>query len=207
MALITVADLKTYLGITSASEDTFLALLVSGVDAAVKRYLNREIESATYTGEVYDGSGGMSLFLEEFPVTAISEVKVSDDFFGGYDNTTGAFESANLVWVRNTDYIVRRLDESERNVGELISTRGVWPEGVANVRVTYTAGYTTVPQAIQQACFLICKELRQSRDASGNLKSETLGDYSYTVLSSADEGGASIATAKSLLGPYRKMMG
>ena len=28
----------------------------------------------------------------------------------------------------------------------------IWPVGIANFRVQYTAGYTTVPEAVQEAC-------------------------------------------------------
>jgi hypothetical protein len=28
----------------------------------------------------------------------------------------------------------------------------IWPVGVANFRIQYTAGYTTIPEAVQEAC-------------------------------------------------------
>ena len=49
MALTTLADLKTYLGISDSSEDALLNLLIADADAAILGYIGRTIEQATLT--------------------------------------------------------------------------------------------------------------------------------------------------------------
>jgi hypothetical protein len=78
-----------------------------------------------------------------------------------------------------TDYYLLAPDE-DRNVGILFAP-GTWIEGTQNIFVDYTAGYSTVPDAIVDACIqLVVWKYRQSQRDSG-LKSESLGDYSFTA--------------------------
>lgn len=60
----------------------------------------------------------------------------------------------------------------------------LFPKGMGNVKVTGTYGWSDCPPAIKQAAIILC---RYENDPtlysvrSGNLKSEKLGDYSYTL--------------------------
>jgi hypothetical protein len=53
------------------------------------------------------------------------------------------------------------------------------PRGSLNVRVQYTAGYNVIPEDLQDACGLLAASLYSNPASAGELKSETLGDYSY----------------------------
>ena len=75
MALTTLADLKTYLGISDSSEDALLNLLIADADAAILGYIGRTIEQATLT-EYYSGDGPQMLVLKQRPVTAVTSVHV-----------------------------------------------------------------------------------------------------------------------------------
>ena len=67
--------------------------------------------------------------------------------------------------------------------GDLIPrTEGpVWPRGVGNILVKYTAGFNPIPAPIRFAVALYCDWLRVSVGTGGVIKtSESLGNYSYS---------------------------
>ena len=75
MALTTIDAFKTHLGMESfdTTLDPQLNQIIAGVDAAIKKQLKQQFESATYT-EYYDGSGTESLYLRQTPVSATGPV-------------------------------------------------------------------------------------------------------------------------------------
>ena len=83
-------------------------------------------------------------------------------------------------------YLKKGTSES-RNPG-ILYYRGGFPGGLQNIFVTYVAGYTTIPAALEEACIrLVSLRYGQSERAdSGDLKKETLGDYSYEKFDLAD---------------------
>lgn len=60
----------------------------------------------------------------------------------------------------------------------LLST---FPPGFQNLRVQYTAGYNTVPYDVQQACLVTIKAMVYQLQQSGQFKSESVKDWSYTL--------------------------
>lgn len=63
--------------------------------------------------------------------------------------------------------------------GEIVSPSG-FDYGYQNYRVVYQAGYSTVPEAIQQATAALAVSVYNGRGVNANLASENLGSYSYT---------------------------
>jgi len=57
-----------------------------------------------------------------------------------------------------------------------------WTQGYQNVFVNYTAGYTEVPDDLEQVCLEVVKDMYDAAQTDGMLQSEKLGDYSYTRL-------------------------
>ncbi len=214
MALTTLADLKTYLGISDTSEDSLLNLLIADADAAILGYIGRTIEQATLT-EYYSGDASQMLVLKQRPVTAVTSVHVDDSGYAGQGS--GAFASA-TEWTAGTDFYIRTEVENESNTGELVAikgpgtftadhqpkTWGEWPDGTGNVKVIYVAGYATVPSDIAGACRILVAWMRASRDNGMPVKSEKLGSYSYTLLD--DTGIPELATIRGICNRYRNMI-
>lgn len=199
MLLIETADLKTWLGITGDSENAFLARLAAGLDAAARSYLRRNILSAEYT-RYLDGLGRKWLYLPEYPVTAIADLRVAMPPWGGVGNDN-AFPTA-AIWARNSDFIADTLDESEENQGRLTSIRTAWPRGIANIKVQFTAGYAAVPQDLKLALCQFASQIRAARDKGMVTASETLGDYSYQLMSF--DKSTDLGDARSILRRYKK---
>ncbi len=68
-------------------------------------------------------------------------------------------------------------------------TEGIFPRGFNNVQVIGTHGESSVPEAIKQAGIAFAKWENDpaSEAAAGLMKSEKIGDYSYTNMISAEE--------------------
>ena len=124
--LTTVAAVKAYLRITVSTDDALFTAGILSASAWIRSYLNRDITSTTYT-EYKDGTGTQTLMLGQYPITTVSSI------------TSGG------VAVDLTNVVSRN--------GLIIRTDGQkWLAGYANIVVTYTAGYASVPYDIAAAC-------------------------------------------------------
>jgi hypothetical protein len=72
------------------------------------------------------------------------------------------------------------------------------------VFVDYTAGFATIPDALEWVCLTITKMLYDKIKKDLNLQSETLGDYSYTAAAAA-AGFIVPAEMRGILDPYKRM--
>lgn len=145
--LLTLQDAKDHLSVDGNEFDAVIeslvesaTLLCEGADPGC----DRPLASRSFT-EVYDGYGCLSLHLRQFPVTAITTV----EFWNGSDwdpQTT------------STPYVVQPVKDT-------IAYRDlVFPWGIQNVRVTYTAGLSSIPKALKDACRIALKALWDVRD-------------------------------------------
>lgn len=248
-ALITLSQAKCYLSITNESSDAVLEALIERATGFLERYTNRKLYTRSYTREVYYGTGGPNLILDQYPATTISRVSIGRTNAFSIKNTTAtnhatveitatalkysadgaaatsllfaSYATINLLiaalpagWTatllssthgtrKASDLLVRPgmyckspavayceipndeltdyqlISPSEdRNYGILYNPSG-WTRGMEYF-VDYTAGYTTVPYALEEATLLLVAYRYNQRDQDTSIKSETLGDYSYT---------------------------
>lgn len=214
--LTTLDDFKTHLGITSDDEDTRLATVLCGIEQAVKDYCGNDILSAEAT-EYYDGTGDGELVLKRRPVTAISTVRV--DAQGAYGNGSNVFGDT-TEWEFGSGYTIGSLVETSRqNDGILKSLKGrapgwamrpglgEWPEGVGNIKVTYTAGYSSTPDDLKLAIFQLGSAawaMTEERSAAP-VSEETIGRYSYKLMTGEEQSvnGIDVVSARSILNRYR----
>jgi hypothetical protein len=134
MSLVTTANYKYYLGIgqSETTKDTELALLISSVEKRVKEFLNRDLEWAVYTDEIYDGSNKNCLILRQFPIIHVSAVKV-------YEGIDSVNAETWTTLVEHTDYD-RMIIPVEAHLFYLDGYRFV--KQFQNYKITYYAGYT-----------------------------------------------------------------
>lgn len=83
-----------------------------------------------------------------------------------------------------------RLDayEVDYKGGEIYRSIG-FGHGWRNIYVNYNGGYTTIPADLEQIAIEIVSDVYGSRTVNNALKSEKIGDYSYT-LSDGSSGGS-----------------
>lgn len=78
-----------------------------------------------------------------------------------------------------------------------------WPVGHGNVKVTFTAGYSSVPADLADAVNQIAIFRYSYRKMAGPMQSESLGDYSYSLAALNNE--PMLGTARSILAGYREL--
>lgn len=132
--LITRAEYKNYLGITSTNKDAELDLLIPKVSSLVKTYCRRSFidyydEAKT---EIFDG-GFSEIILKETPVVSIQQFSRSTDYGKTYTALTRYTD-----WVEDGDTI--------RSIATPI-----FAQYIKGYRVIYTAGYETVPEDLKLA--------------------------------------------------------
>lgn len=156
MALTTTAAVKLYKGLTGNELDALIDALVPRASAAIETYLSRKIESQAHI-EYRDGNNGVTLPLRQAPVTAVAAVLVD-----GVAIPSGGFTQPG--W---------------RIAGQMLVLNGYrFTVGHGNVEIQYTAGYSTVPADIEQACIetvVLALERRSHIDVSSkSLAGETV---------------------------------
>lgn len=176
-ALISLADLKAYLSadtadefLTDTSTDNELERIINSASLFANRYTGVELLSRSQT-EYYDGDGGQTLFLDNFPVTSsVSELAL-------YIDIDRVYAASSKV---DSDKIILYADRGKIVVEDTIFTRG--PQ---SVKITYTAGYSlaSVPADLAYAIKLICAAMwKKKKDKLTNIASLTVEGQSITLV-------------------------
>lgn len=209
MALTTLQELKTYLGITSTSEDDRLNAFIAQATAVINNFCVRRLEDANYT-EYYEGNNRREFALKQYPVNSITSIHLdSDGYYGHGDN---AFSSDDLL-VLGTDYtynsvtgIVYKLSGSwpaVRVAYDQATQVGQFEHGLGNIKVIYNAGYTTIPDDLKYAANNFIAMMRRTAGTGGTFQSESFDYYSYSLPSTAEDEKI-IGSIRNILSKYRK---
>jgi len=165
-ALCSLDSLKEVLGITDNSQDTLLTNIINRSTDTIESYCNnRRFKSTVYTNEEYDGTGTRYINARQYPITAVTAYEENDGSVGTTD--WNALQS---------DYV--KYIEDGHGPGQFYHEGG-FERGPKNYRFTYTAGYATIPYDLEEACLELSVWFYKQRQSMG-MKSETLGEYSYT---------------------------
>jgi len=149
--LTTTALVKTYEGITAATDDTLIGYLIEKVTALFESYCGRKFLTRVYDPDslsepdisqddcILDGLENplnrKILYLPQRPIITITTVKINET---AYTESTDVYTSG---W-----YI------HNRKAGAL-GLRGYdWLAGARNIKIKYTAGYATIPYDLAYAC-------------------------------------------------------
>lgn len=198
--------------ITWISRDKFSVAVdnSAGIAGTTGRYVR------SYT-EFYNGTGTPDLFLRNRPVTAVSSVYLDNNAYSGQG--TDPFPSTTLL-TAGTDYMLDLQSSGMCKSGRLIRLSGGWPAlkvatagrlvartdiGRGNIKVTYTAGYTTIPDDLQSAVAMLVQVLRKTTKKGLPITSESLDYYSYQ-LASDSEATQQLGSMKQILASYKRLV-
>lgn len=136
--LITLAEYKAYIGITSTNQDSVINTLIPQVSALVKNICRRTfLDYVDETKvEVSKGSPTNRIILQETPVLQVSSVEFSIDYGLTY-----------LTLVEYVDYVI----DQDADAVEIIATPYFGYIKTNAFKVTYTAGYETIPSDLKLA--------------------------------------------------------
>jgi len=192
--LIQISDLEIYLqkSITGGTDEDKYTFLITAVQDLADSICNRTLEETTYTGEVYDGTGTDELYLNNYPVVSVSEVKYGWIWDGSSRST-----------MASTDYLL------DSDIGRLTF-------GFNSVKknqmfeISYIAGYSsdpsneTTPWDLKKILMDEIENQMNKTFTSSEIKSETLGDYSYQKFSPTEIENVSESIFAQKLRPYIK---
>lgn len=175
-AFATPAELASWLQVPSV--DTATATLALNVaSAAIRGQAGWSITQEVVTAAVVDGPGGVTIWLATPRLTAVALVKE---------------EGVTLTVVTDYDW---KAD------GRLVRVGGVWSCKPRAIELTYTHGYSTVPDDIKGLCLQVAGRLYHNPDT---LRSYTVGGVSETFAGAVGELGLPLnLTEMELLSPYR----
>lgn len=157
--LTTVDAVKSWAGIHDTTRDVLIGRLITAASTHIKNVLSRDILSASYN-ERYDGNGRYTMVVRNYPITAISSLKIDnqtipaspDGYANGYYFTPDAASAFRIVLFGY-----------------------VFSKGILNVALAYTAGFAAVPADIAQTCVrMVTMSLKEPQYIG--IKSQTLAE-------------------------------
>jgi len=149
LSLIDLGRARRFLKAEAHDTDDEIARLCEAVTAAFENETDRKLVKRTYTNELYDGKSKPRLLLRQWPVALADVTKVEFSF----SNLASDFEVEDL-----TNLVV------DHDARTLIFLGRSFPRGTANVRVTYSAGYSPVPHDLEQAALIQLAHEFRARD-------------------------------------------
>jgi len=156
MAYCTAADVKTYLGVSGAGDDTLIGTLIDAAQAAIDTYTSRTFEAAADSTRYFDAAGEHitrgHLYVDGdlCQITTVtngdSVVVASDEYTTMPRNVTPFFglrllSNSNIIWTYTDEYI------------NAITIVGRWAFSV------------TAPDDIAQACIRLASFYYRQKDA------------------------------------------
>ena len=156
-ALITVAELRSYIGQSSTESDGLLELLINAVSQECDRYCARALKQATYTNLYLDGNGEKTLDLPSWPAASLGTV--TED---GTALVSGLDDDYTL-YTSDSDAYLRRIT-------------GTWLYGPKTVLISSVAlGYATIPSDLKLAA------MKQTALEWQRMKKKEWGETSRSV--------------------------
>jgi hypothetical protein len=182
--LASLADLKSFLGISTTDNDTLLTEILEYVDQYVKTYTGRSFEEAAVSNEIFNTNGLKRIFAVKEP-----PIKESPTPTVTYDG----------VAVSTDDY-------------EILYDEGLFvfdsppARAVKKLLISYTGGYATIPADLQLATIKISAGIFKNRKSTSGATSKKLGDFSINYGESGDSDlDAVIQNNLSILDMYRRI--
>lgn len=159
--LTTLAKVKTALEITGTDDDTYLEALIDRVSEIIEAYCDREFNSESRE-EIFDGTGTDDYITDEWPINSITSLSIRQSTLNEDDWET-----------LDSEYYHYYGDQG------VVHYLNGFLKGVKNYKIVYTAGYTEVPDDLEQAAIDMISYYYNKRK-SKNVQSESIGDYSIT---------------------------
>lgn len=153
-ALTDVASVKESLGITNDTQNNLIIRKINQATEMIEGFCglarDHHFKETTYTQELYNSTGSNQLSLLMSPVSSVTSFQRAANLTneGDFDDVESEF------------YF---LDENAGTLNLLFHTTGVWD----SYRVTYVAGYSTIPADLAEACVMLAGYLVENSSSGG----------------------------------------
>ena len=158
--LTTLADLKSYLGITYSDDDTLLENLINQATVIMENYCKRGFKDTGALTEYFNGNPDGKITPRQYPINSITSVAYAS---GTLDAPTWNIMPA------TTGYIADAY-------GNTLNVANMYI-GIRNYRVIYRGGFVTIPQDLVFACHMLIGNYYSRRDSNG-ASNESVGGAS-----------------------------
>lgn len=171
-AWTTVAAVKQALKIDTldTDHDNELEALINACYLMLEAYIHHPLKAADYT-EYYDGDGTNSLVLRKYPINSVASI---------YDDLTREWAASTLI--PSTDYLI----DNEEQIGtvRLYKNTAIFASGIKNIKITYNAGYATIPNDAARACIMLVAYYF-NRQGSEGMTAQSIGGKSESYVDEA----------------------
>jgi len=151
---------------TDSDQQAILTYYINTASALCNTITMRKLKSRDLT-EYYSGDGTNIILTNEYPITAITAV---------YDDLDRSYGSDTLIDSSDLVYLPDRLAYM------IVYDGGTFNSGIKNLKVQYTAGYTTIPYDLQQACLeIIAYYYKNTEENRFGVTARTIGGGSVTI--------------------------
>lgn len=134
--MITLEDYKIYKKLTKTESDEELTKIIASVVSMIKAYCGHSFVDyyTTPKVEIFNIKQNQhAILLNEWLVKDVTLVEYRDSYDQAYTTLSSA------------EYFV------DKTIDTVFKHSGYWPEGFGAVKITYTAGYSSVPEDVKIA--------------------------------------------------------
>ena len=197
-ALTDLATAKVYLKVTGTADDAVIEGLINRASDLCESWCNRSFKARVLTNLRMAGVGSRCLLLRSVPLDISEPVILTVD------------GTAQTVWRSEADgadpslfdvMVASFEPEGLAGPDHLYREQGWWPTNgnPYNVLLTYTGGYETIPDDLQQAALYVAQKLyRDQQKQLAEVVSVTTAAGGITLLDNHIP-----RMAQALLAPYR----
>lgn len=168
-------------------QDALVTAAIATASLAVANYIGYDPNVVSYV-ETVDGKDTPAIYVRGFPLISVTSITVND----------AALSSA--AYRVTPERIVMKNGDR-------------FPRGLQNVTVTYSAGFSTMPEVFKQAMRMAVKAIYSAKSVDPNIAGESVpGVYSvtYAMGQGAGRTGISAGTmplnAQIMLDPFRRFV-
>lgn len=200
MPLVTLAQWKDYRQYPGTDYDTAVGVVIPFAKRDIEKYISSEIDERTYTAETIDGTGTDSVATRNWPITAISEIRIVSGITATVVESTAY---AATLGAQSRGWITRR-QMGFGGFGTTLASN--WPSGTDNIEVDYTSGYSDgegkipYPPEMTEAALILIDHKLASRGYALDRISEAGGNVNVSLRTAADR----MDRVHQLLGSFRR---
>lgn len=173
-ALCDITDVTSIPGFPSTIDDDFVKRKINQATEMIEGYCGRRFAETTYTDEKYDGTLTDSLVLKNRPIKSDGSLVLK--------GRNGATSDSSYDTIDSSFYFI----DYDAGILDAISSFYV---GYDRWSVTYTAGYSTIPADLKEACATLAAYLAQNSLGTGNISSKQEGSRKVDYFNTSGASG------------------
>ena len=176
--LATVDQLAAYLQQPFLETDPAALLVLQIASAIIRDTVQQHFTAVTGDVVVLDPINGESVFLPELPVTAVTLVETLDDTV-----TPGVWSTVDPTLYTVTLATGQVSAQPFTSFTWPLESNFMWPSDPGTWRVTYSHGFTVIPDGLMGVCVSLAARIYVTEDG---IDSERIGGYMVKYQSNAD---------------------